>query len=87
MTDYTKTTNFAAKDTLPSGDSGKVIRGSEVDYEFREIETAVSSKANTAGQTFTGDVTAPNVTVTSALTAGTISGALVSGFVVDGGTY
>ncbi len=26
MTDYTKTTNFAAKDSLPSGNSGKIVK-------------------------------------------------------------
>ena len=57
MSNYTKTTNFTAKDSLPSGDSGKVIRGSEFDTEFNALATAVTSKADLASPTFTGTVT------------------------------
>jgi len=57
MTDYTKTTNFAAKDSLPSGNSGKIVKGSEIDTEFNNIATAVATKANTAAPTLTGTVT------------------------------
>ena len=34
MADYTKTTDFAAKDTLPGGDTNKVIRGSEFEQNL-----------------------------------------------------
>ena len=27
MSNYTKATNFATKDTLPSGNSGKIVKG------------------------------------------------------------
>tara|TARA_R100001480_G_scaffold144488_1_gene142461 strand:- start:304 stop:486 length:183 start_codon:yes stop_codon:yes gene_type:complete len=57
MSNYTKTTNFTAKDSLPSGDSGKVIRGSEFDTEFNAIATANATKADLASPTFTGTVT------------------------------
>jgi len=57
MTDYTITTNFGAKDSLPSGNAAKVIKGSEFTTEFTNIATAVNSKADTAGDTFTGAVT------------------------------
>ena len=56
MTDYTITTNFGAKDSLPSGNAGKVIKGSEFTTEFTNIQSAVNSKANSAGDTFTGGV-------------------------------
>ena len=56
MSNYTKTTNFTAKDSLPSGDSGKVIRGSEFDTEFNAIATASATKADLASPTFTGTV-------------------------------
>jgi len=56
MTDYTITTNFGAKDSLPSGNAGKVIKGSEFTTEFTNIQTAVNTKADTAGDTFTGVV-------------------------------
>ena len=74
MTDYTKTTNFLVKDALVSGDTNKIIRGSEIDYEFDQIAVHSATKADVAGDTFTGDITAPNVTVTGTLTAGTIDG-------------
>lgn len=77
MSNYTKTTDFAAKDSLPSGDSGKIIRGSEFETEFDNIVTAIASKADTASPTFTGTVTIPNLTFTGTLSTGTI----------DGGTY
>ena len=57
MTDYTKTTDFAAKDSLPSGDSGKIIRGAEFGTEFDNIQTAVNSKSNTENPAFTGNIT------------------------------
>ena len=57
MSDYTKTTNFAAKDSLPSGNSGKIVKGTEIDTEFTNIQTAVATKANIAGPTFTGTTT------------------------------
>jgi len=71
MSSYTKTTNFTAKDTLPSGNPNKIVRGSEFDVEFNAIQTAVNSKSNTASPTFTGTVTLP-----------TVDGATISG-----GTY
>lgn len=44
MTDYTKTEDYAAKDSLPTGDSDKVVTGQELDLEFTNIQTAVNSK-------------------------------------------
>lgn len=46
MSDYNKTTNFAAKDTLPTGDPGKVIKGSDFDTEFTNIQSASATKAD-----------------------------------------
>ena len=57
MSNYTKTTDFEAKDGLPSGDSGKIIKGAEFETEFDNIATAVATKANSAGPTFTGTTT------------------------------
>ena len=56
MSNYTITTNFGAKDSLPSTDAGKVIKGSEFTTEFTNIQTAIATKADTAGDTFTGVV-------------------------------
>lgn len=73
MSNYTKTTNFAAKDALTSGDTNKIVRGTEIDTEFNNIATAVNSKADTAGPTFTGTVTVATLTVTADIN-GTITG-------------
>lgn len=74
MSNYTKTVDFAAKDTLPSGDSGKIIKGTEFETEFDNIATAIATKANTASPTFTGTVTIPALTFTGTLATGTING-------------
>lgn len=71
MTDYTKTTDFAAKDSLPSGDSGKIVRGAEFETEFDNISTAIATKADLASPTFTGTVTIPTATVTTFTLGGT----------------
>lgn len=59
MSNYTKATNFATKDTLPSGNSGKIVKGTEIDDEFNAIASAISSKADTASPSFTGTPAAP----------------------------
>ena len=48
MSNYTKTTNFGAKDSLPAGDSQKIIRGTEFDTEFNAISTAIASKPDSS---------------------------------------
>lgn len=70
MSNYTKTTDFEAKDSLPSGDSGKIIRGSEFETEFDNISTAIATKSDTASPTFTGTVTIPTLSVTGNTTLG-----------------
>jgi len=74
MSNYTKTTNFATKDSLPSGNAAKIVRGTEIDTEFNNIAAASATKANSADPTFTGTVTAATVNVTGTLTADTITG-------------
>lgn len=59
MSNYTKATNFAAKDSLPSGNSGKIIKGTEIDTEYNAIAAAIASKADTDSPTFTGTPLAP----------------------------
>jgi hypothetical protein len=63
MSNYTKTTNFATKDSLPSGDANKIVKGTEINTEFDNIATAVATKANLASPTFTGTVTIPTLTL------------------------
>lgn len=76
MANYTKTTNFTAKDSLPSGNTNKIIRGSEFDTEFNNLVTAISTKADLASPALTGTATAVNLTVSGTFTA-----------TIDGGTY
>ncbi len=59
MSNYTKSTNFAVKDGLPSGDTGKRVKGTEIDDEFNSISTAINSKANTNNTALTGVPTVP----------------------------
>lgn len=59
MSNYTKTTNFLAKDSLPENDSGKIIKGSEFDTEFNALQTSVNTKADLASPSLTGVPTAP----------------------------
>jgi hypothetical protein len=65
MSNYTKATNFATKDTLPTGDSNKIVKGTEIDNEFNAISGAISSKADIASPTFTGTPAAPTATAGS----------------------
>ena len=46
MANYTKTTNFSSKDALASGNASKVVKGTEIDTEFTNIQTAIASKAD-----------------------------------------
>lgn len=62
MSNYTKSTNFATKDTLPSGDANKIVKGTEIDTEFNNIATAISTKADLASPTFTGTPVLPTAT-------------------------
>ena len=67
MSNYTKATNFATKDTLPTGDSNKIVKGTEIDNEFNSISGAISSKADIASPTFTGTPAVPTPTAGSNL--------------------
>jgi len=65
MSNYVKATNFATKDTLPTGDANKIVKGTEIDNEFNAIAGAISSKADIASPTFTGTPAAPTATAGS----------------------
>jgi hypothetical protein len=60
MSNYTKSTNFAAKDALASGNAAKIVKGTEIDTEFDNIATAIATKADSYNPTFTGTVTMPS---------------------------
>lgn len=76
MSNYTKATDFAVKDSLVSGNPAKLVKGTEIDTEFSAIQAAVNSKADANNSTLTGTATAVNLTVSGTFTA-----------TVDGGTY
>lgn len=59
MSNYTKTTNFATKDSLTSGDPAKKIKGTEFNTEYDNIATAIATKADLASPALTGTPTAP----------------------------
>jgi len=59
MADYTKATNFTAKDGLPTGNSGKIVKGTEIDTELTAVSNAIASKADINSPTFTGTPAGP----------------------------
>lgn len=71
MSNYTKATNFASKDSLASGNPLKIIKGAEIDAEYVAIQTAVNSKLDAS-------VAALNSTIT---------GGTINQGTIDGGTY
>lgn len=65
MSNYTKATNFATKDSLGTSDPAKVIKGTEIDNEYNAISNAIASKADSNSPAFTGTPTAPTATTGS----------------------
>ena len=63
MSNYVKSTDFASKDALASGNASKIVKGTEIDTEFNNIATAVATKADLASPTFTGTPTMPTGTI------------------------
>ena len=99
MSNYTKLTNFAAKDSLPSGDVAKIVKGTEIDTELNNIATAMATKADVDGgssvilgeDTFTGDGTTTAFTLggapnTARLLQVTVDGLLqaISSYTLNG---
>ncbi len=56
MSNYTIAVDFAAKDALSTGDTNKLVKGSEITAEFEAIATAVNSKADAASPALSGNV-------------------------------
>jgi hypothetical protein len=91
MTNYTKSTNFATKDALSSGNALKIVKGTEINTEFDNIQTAIATKSDSASPTFTGTVVIPTATITTAtITTANISAGTITGItdlaIADGGT-
>jgi hypothetical protein len=56
MANYTQDTNFAAKDSLPSGVDAKKVKGTEIYNEFGLVATAIATKVDKTGATITGNL-------------------------------
>ena len=78
MSNYTKSTNFATKDNLTSGNPLKIVKGTEIDTEFNDIATAIATKADLASPTFTGTPTLPTGTIATTQSFGNSSTALAT---------
>jgi hypothetical protein len=95
VSNYTKSTDFAVKDGLLSGNPAKIIKGTEIDTEFNNISTAISTKADLVSPTFTGAPTAPTaspgtnttqVATTAFATAAAAAAFPVGGIIMWSGT-
>jgi hypothetical protein len=90
MSNYTKATNFTAKDTLPTGNSGKIVKGTEIDTELTAVASAISSKADLNSPALTGTPTAPTASAatnttqlaTTAFVQTALSAAFTSGMIM-----
>lgn len=63
MSNYSKLTDFAAKDALSTGNPSKIVKGTEIDDELSAISTAIATKADLSSPTFTGTPAAPTASV------------------------
>ena len=59
MADYSRIYNLTVKDSLPTGNSAKVIKGAELDAELNAVASAIASKSDSNSPTFTGTPAAP----------------------------
>ena len=86
MSNYVKATNFTAKDSLPSGNAGKIVKGAEIDTELTAVASAISSKADLNSPSLTGTPTAPTAaagtnTTQLATTAFVLANAIPTGLI------
>lgn len=86
MSNYVKATNFTAKDSLPTGNSGKIVKGAEIDTELTAVASAISSKADLNSPSLTGTPTAPTASygtnTTQIATTAFVQAAIPSGVIL-----
>jgi hypothetical protein len=70
VSDYLKSTNFATKDTLPSGNANKIVKGTELDTEFNSIASSSASKADILNPVFSGLLTTDTAVTTGSVNIG-----------------
>lgn len=94
MSDYSKITDFAAKDAMLAGNPLKEITGTAHDNELNAISVAIASKANSASPAITGTPTAVGATwsnlgtvTTADINGGTIDGAVIGGATPAAGSF
>lgn len=56
MANYSKSTNFAVKDSLTTGDPNKIVSGTEIDTEFNSLASMSSTKADKVGGATAGNL-------------------------------
>lgn len=67
MANYTKITDYAAKDALVTGNPAKLVKGTEIGADFDAVATAVATKADiasTSAQTITVNSSSAALTIT-----------------------
>ncbi len=84
---YTKSTDFANKDTLLTGDTNKKIRGSEIDTEFNNLAVEDAQNVKLSGvQTLTDKTLTSPIINTGDINTPDIDGGTVDGTVIGGAT-
>jgi hypothetical protein len=92
MSDYTKSTDFASKDNLTSGNPLKIVKGTEIDTEFNNIQTAIATKldsSNAPSGTIVGTTdtqTLTNKTLTNPTINNYVEGVVAIGTVTSSNT-
>lgn len=86
MSDYVRVYNLTIKDSLPTGNSNKVIKGTELDVELNAAAAAIASKADSNDPTFTGTPTAPTASAGTNTTQIATTAFVLTNGVPSGGT-
>jgi len=68
MSNYSKVTDFAAKDSLDTGNPAKIVKGVEINDELVAISSAIATKADKSSPEFTGTVTGADLSLSGGLT-------------------
>ncbi len=84
MSDYTRVTNFTAKDSLPTGDPEKLVTGQELQVEMDAIAVAIASKPDTADVTTIIQTSIDSGPIGDAIAAGGGGGGSIGGTFATG---